>query len=68
MGKLSLVDIETIKRNLRKTPEERLETLTVSIREAERLGLLPDHEDRKKKEERINCSILKFIKSEKEET
>ena len=61
MGKLSLVDIETIKRNLRKTPEERLETLTVSIREAERLGLLPDHEDRKKKEERINCSIRKKL-------
>lgn len=68
MGKLSLVDIETIKRNLRKTPEERLETLTASIQEAERLGLLPDHEDRKKKEERINCSIRKFIKSKKEET
>jgi len=61
MGKLSLVDIETIKRNLRKTPEERLETLTASIREAERLGLLPDHEDRKKKEERINCSIRKKL-------
>lgn len=58
MGKLSLVDIETIKRNLRKTPEERLETLITSIREAERLGLLPEPEDRKKKEERINCSIL----------
>ncbi len=61
MRKLSLVDIETIKRNLRKTPEERLETLIASIREAERLGLLPAPEDRKKKEERINCSIQKRL-------
>ncbi len=61
MGKLSLVYIETIKRNLRKTPKERLETLTVSIREAEKLGLLPEPEDRKKKEERINCSIRKRL-------
>ncbi len=62
MRKLSLVNIETIKRNLRKTPEERLETLTASIREAEKLGLLPEPEDRKKKEERMNCSIREFIK------
>lgn len=61
MGKLSLVDIETIKRNLRSTPEERLEALISAVREAERLGLLPDHEDSKKKEERINCSIRKIL-------
>jgi hypothetical protein len=57
MGKLSLVDIETIKRNLRSAPEERLEALISSVREAEKLGLLPKPGDRKKKEERINCSI-----------
>ncbi|MBI5187201.1 MAG: hypothetical protein HZA01_15965 [Nitrospinae bacterium] len=58
MGKLSLVDMETLKRNLRSAPEERLEALISSVREAEKLGLLPEPEDRKKKEERINCSIL----------
>ncbi|MEK6590987.1 MAG: hypothetical protein AABZ11_09945 [Nitrospinota bacterium] len=61
MSKLSLVDIETIKRNLRKTPEERLDTLIGSIREAEKLGIIPELEDRKKKEERINCSIQKRL-------
>ncbi|MBI4378594.1 MAG: hypothetical protein HY578_05795 [Nitrospinae bacterium] len=61
MSKLSLVDIETIKRNLRKTPEERLDTLIGSIREAENLGIIPELEDRKKKEERINCSIQKRL-------
>lgn len=61
MRKLSLVDIETIKRNLRKTPEERLDTLIGSVREAEKLGLIPQQEDRKKKEERINCSIQKRL-------
>lgn len=61
MRRLSLVDIETIKRNLRKTPEERLDTLVASVREAERLGLLPPPEDRKRKEERINCSIRKIL-------
>lgn len=61
MRNLSLVDLETMKRNLRSTPEERLEALVVSVREAERLGLLPMQEDRKKKEERINCSIRKRL-------
>ncbi len=61
MNKLSLVDIETIKRNLRSTPEERMEALISAVREAERLGLLPEPEDGKKKEERINCSIRKKL-------
>jgi hypothetical protein len=61
MRKLSLVEIETIKRNLRSTPEERLEALIGSVREAEKLGLLPELEDRKKKEERINCSIRRRL-------
>ncbi|MBI5178036.1 MAG: hypothetical protein HZA04_02090 [Nitrospinae bacterium] len=61
MGKPTLVDEETIRRNLRKTPEERLDTLVASLREAEKLGLLPEREDRKKKEERLNCSIRKLL-------
>jgi len=61
MRRLSLVDIETIKRNLHKTPEERLDTLIGSVKEAEKSGLLPEPEDRKKKEERINCSIRKRL-------
>ncbi|MBI3814598.1 MAG: hypothetical protein HY279_09070 [Nitrospinae bacterium] len=61
MRNLSLVDLETIKRNLRSTPNERLEALISAVREAEKLGLLPESEDRKKKEERINCSIRKRL-------
>jgi hypothetical protein len=47
---------ETIRRNLRKTPEQRFETLMASLREAEARGLWP-RVDRKAKEQRILCSI-----------
>ncbi len=47
---------ETIRRNLRKTPEQRVETLMVALREAEARGLWPKV-DRKAKEQRILCSI-----------
>jgi len=57
--RIGQVDDETIRRNLRKTPEERLDTLIASVREAERRGLVPEREDRKKKEETLNCLIRK---------
>ena len=47
---------ETIRRNLRKTPEERVETLMVALREVEARGQWPKI-DRKAKEQRILCSI-----------
>ena len=47
---------ETIRRNLRKTPEERVETLMVALREVEARGLWP-RIDRKAKEQRLLCSI-----------
>lgn len=47
---------ETIRRNLRKTPEERVETLMAALREVEARGLWP-RVDRKAKEQRILCSI-----------
>ena len=47
---------ETIRRNLRKTPEERVETLMAALRETEARGLWPKI-DRKAKEQRILCSI-----------
>jgi hypothetical protein len=47
---------EMIRRNLRKTPEERVETLMAALREVEARGLWPKI-DRKAKEQRILCSI-----------
>ena len=46
-----LVMEENIKRNLRKSPEERVETLMVALRETERRGWWPKR-DRKAQEER----------------
>ena len=45
-----------IRRNLRKTPAERVETLMAALREVEARGLWPKI-DRKAKEQRILCSI-----------
>ena len=47
---------EMIRRNLRKTPAERVETLMAALREVEARGLWPKI-DRKAKEQRILCSI-----------
>ncbi len=47
---------EMIRRNSRKTPEERVETLMAALREVEARGLWP-RIDRKAKEQRILCSI-----------
>ena len=47
---------EMIRRNLRKTPAERVETLMAALREVEARGLWPKI-DRKAKERRILCSI-----------
>jgi hypothetical protein len=47
---------ETIRRNLRKTPEERVETLMAALREVEARGQWPKI-DRKAKEQCILCSI-----------
>ncbi len=47
---------ETIRRNLRKTPDERVETLMAALREVEARGMWPKV-DRKAKEQRILCSI-----------
>ncbi|HXI84931.1 MAG TPA: hypothetical protein VNL17_12665 [Verrucomicrobiae bacterium] len=47
---------ETIRRNLRKTPDERVETLMAALREVEARGQWPKT-DRKAKEQRILCSI-----------
>lgn len=49
---------ETIKRNSRKTPEERVETLMSALHQAAARGLWPVI-DRKAKERRILCSIQK---------
>lgn len=49
---------ETIRRNLRKTPEERIETLMVALRETMARGLWPKI-DRKAKEQRLLCLIRK---------
>jgi hypothetical protein len=43
---------ETIRRNLRKTPDERVETLLAALREAEARGWWPKT-DRKSKEQRL---------------
>jgi hypothetical protein len=43
---------ETIRRNLRKTPDERVETLMAALREVEARGQWP-RIDRKAKEQRI---------------
>lgn len=47
---------ETIRRNLRKTPAERLETLMVALRDTEHRGWWP-RIDRHAKEQRLLCSI-----------
>ena len=47
---------ETIRRNLRKTPDERFETLMAGLRETEARGLWPKI-DRIAKEQRLLCSI-----------
>jgi hypothetical protein len=47
---------ETIRRNSRKTPDERVETLLAALRETEARGWWPKI-DRKAKEQRILCSI-----------
>jgi hypothetical protein len=47
---------ETIRRNLRKTPDERVETLMAALREVEARGQWPKF-DRKAKEQRLLCSI-----------
>jgi hypothetical protein len=47
---------ETIRRNMRKTPEERVETLMAALREVEARGLWPKI-DRKAKERRILTSL-----------
>jgi hypothetical protein len=47
---------ETIRRNLRKTPDERVETLMAALREVETRGQWPAI-DRKAKEQRLLCSI-----------
>ena len=47
---------ETIRRNLRKTPEERVETLMAALREVEARGQWPKT-DRKAKEQRILRSL-----------
>jgi hypothetical protein len=49
---------ETIRRNLRKTPDERVETLMAALREVEARGQWPKT-DRKAKERRLLCSIRK---------
>jgi hypothetical protein len=51
-----LVLNETIRRNLRKTPAERVETVMVALRDTERRGLWPAV-DRRAKEQRLLCSI-----------
>jgi len=47
---------ETIRRNLRKTPEQRVETLLAALREVQARGQWPVT-DRKAKEQRLLCSI-----------
>ncbi|OHE79410.1 MAG: hypothetical protein A2107_01545 [Verrucomicrobia bacterium GWF2_62_7] len=47
---------ETLRRNLRKTPDERIETLMAALRDVEARGQWPQV-DRKAKEQRILCSI-----------
>ncbi len=47
---------ETIRRNSRKSPEERVETLMAALREVEARGQWPTV-DRKAKEQRLLCSI-----------
>jgi hypothetical protein len=49
---------ETIRRNLRKTPDERVESLMLALRETEARGWWPKS-DRKSREQRLLCSIRK---------
>ncbi len=53
---MNLHQEETLRRNLRKTPEERVETLMAALRDVEARGQWP-RVDRKAKEQRILCSI-----------
>lgn len=48
----ALVFEETIRRSLRKTPQERLEMLCASLRDAEQRGLIPKR-DRAEHEKRL---------------
>jgi hypothetical protein len=47
---------ETIRRNARKTPDERVDSLLAALRETEARGWWPKT-NRKAKEQRILCSI-----------
>ena len=47
---------ETLRRNQRKTPDERVETLMAALRETAARGWWPKV-DRKAKEQRILCSL-----------
>jgi hypothetical protein len=47
---------ETIRRNLRKTPDERLDTLLAALRETKARGWWPVV-DRRAKEQQMLCSI-----------
>jgi hypothetical protein len=51
-----LVLSETLRRNLRKTPEERVETLMSALRDTAQRGWWPVI-DRRAKEQRLLCSI-----------
>ncbi len=53
---MNLHQEETLRRNLRKTPEERVETLMAALRDVEARGQWP-RVDRKAKEQRSLCSI-----------
>ena len=54
----ALVLEETLRRNLRKTPAERVETLLAALRDTEQRGWWPQV-DRKAKEQKLLCSIQK---------
>ena len=56
---------ETIRRNLRKTPDERVETLMAALREVEARGQWPQI-DRKAKEQRILQGIRAGIQSRRD--
>jgi hypothetical protein len=51
-----LVFEETIRRALRKTPEQRLDTLRAAVRDAEQRGLVPKR-DRAAHEKKLLCLI-----------
>ena len=53
---MNLHDQETLRRNQRKTPDERVETLMAALRETAARGWWPKV-NRKEKEQRILCSL-----------